>query len=136
MDVVGDAWTLLVLRDAFNGTRRFEQFRESLGVADNVLSARLKALVGHGVLERRRYSERPERFEYRLTPKGRDLSRVLLALAQWGNAWTDDAGRGPLRFRHRTCGQETTGVDRCSACGEEQCPTDVVRLGWPTAAEA
>src|SRR5438094_8351397 len=82
LEVIGERWTLLIVRDAFLGLRRFEQFQESLGIARNVLTDRLNGLVDEGVLDRVRYSERPERYEYRLTPKGRDLSLALTALRQ------------------------------------------------------
>src|SRR5665213_3669367 len=85
LEVVGDPWTLLILRDAFGGVRRFEQWQEQLGVARNVLAARLKSLVVHGVLEKRAYCARPPRYEYVLTAKGRDLFDVLLTLAAWGD---------------------------------------------------
>jgi DNA-binding HxlR family transcriptional regulator len=85
LEVVGERWTLLIVRDAFLGLRRFEQFQESLGIARNVLTDRLHRLVDEGVLERVRYSERPERFEYHLTYKGRELSVALAGLRQWGD---------------------------------------------------
>jgi DNA-binding HxlR family transcriptional regulator len=85
LEIVGERWTLLIIRDAFLGRRRFEEFQESLGIARNVLTDRLNRLVDEGILERVRYSERPERFEYRLTPKGRDLQIALGALRQWGD---------------------------------------------------
>jgi DNA-binding HxlR family transcriptional regulator len=85
LEVVGERWTLLIVRDAFLGLRRFEQFQESLGIARNVLTDRLHRLVDEGVLERVRYSERPERFEYHLTDKGRELSVALAGLRQWGD---------------------------------------------------
>ncbi|PKN79405.1 MAG: transcriptional regulator, partial [Chloroflexi bacterium HGW-Chloroflexi-9] len=87
LDVVGERWTLLVLRDAFQGKRRFEEFSRSLPVARNVLTDRLRTLVEHGVLERRQYEEHPPRFEYRLTPKGMDLYPVIVALIQWGDRY-------------------------------------------------
>jgi DNA-binding HxlR family transcriptional regulator len=87
LEVVGERWTLLIVRDAFLGLRRFDEFQESLGIARNVLASRLARLVEEGILERVRYSERPERFEYRLTPKGRDLHVALAALRQWGDAY-------------------------------------------------
>src|SRR5512132_710534 len=90
LGVVGDRWTLLVLRDVVLGNHRFEQLLESLGVASNVLTDRLSRLVAEGVLERVRYSERPERFEYRLTKKGVELRVVLLALMQWGDRHLSD----------------------------------------------
>src|SRR5690349_12513843 len=88
LDVVGEWWTLLIIRDALAGTTRFEDFRK-IGIADNILSARLELLVAEGILERRAYRERPLRHEYVLTEKGRDLLPVVMALARWGLRWTD-----------------------------------------------
>jgi DNA-binding HxlR family transcriptional regulator len=85
LEVVGERWTLLIVRDVFLGLRRFDQMQESLGIARNVLTDRLNRLVEEGILERVRYSERPERFEYRLTAKGRELNIALTALRQWGD---------------------------------------------------
>ncbi|KQS61229.1 hypothetical protein ASG39_16815 [Rhizobium sp. Leaf371] len=82
---VGDQWTILILRDAFNGLSRFDEFEESLGIAPNILAARLKALVESGLLEKRRYSERPARNAYLLTECGRDFRQVLVMLQAWGN---------------------------------------------------
>lgn len=90
LGVVGDRWTLLVLRDLVLGLHRFEQLLISLGVASNVLSDRLNRLVAEGVLERVRYSERPERFEYHLTKKGRELGVALIALMQWGDRYISE----------------------------------------------
>src|SRR5512141_1570322 len=87
LDIVGERWTLLILRDAFNGRRRFEDFAASLPIATNVLTARLQTLVAHGIMERTRYQERPPRYEYRLTDKGRSLYPVLIALLQWGDTY-------------------------------------------------
>src|SRR5437867_613179 len=85
LELVGERWTLLIVRDALLGLRRFEQFQESLGVARNVLTDRLNRLVEEGILERVRYSERPERYEYRLTLKGADLNIAIVGLRQWGD---------------------------------------------------
>jgi DNA-binding HxlR family transcriptional regulator len=85
LDRVGEWWSILILRDAFYGLSRFDEFRESLGVAPNILARRLLALVESGLLEKRRYSERPPRDEYVLTDRGRDFRPVLLALLAWGN---------------------------------------------------
>jgi DNA-binding HxlR family transcriptional regulator len=85
LEIVGERWTLLIIRDVFLGLRRFDQLQASLGVARNVLTDRLNRLVDEGILERVRYSERPQRFEYRLTDKGRELSLALTALRQWGD---------------------------------------------------
>jgi DNA-binding HxlR family transcriptional regulator len=90
LEVVGERWTLLIVRDAFLGLRRFELFQESLGIARNVLTDRLNRLVEEGILERVRYSERPERFEYRLTGKGRELNIALTGLRQWGDKYLSE----------------------------------------------
>lgn len=87
LDVVGEWWSILILRDAFRGVRRFDDFQESLGIARNMLSRRLKRLVDAGLLETRPYSARPPRHEYRLTDKGRDFYPVLMTLMDWGNRW-------------------------------------------------
>jgi DNA-binding HxlR family transcriptional regulator len=118
LEVVGDPWTLLILRDAFQGVKRFEQWQERLGVARNVLAARLKSLVANGVLEPRRYSERPPRQEYVLTPKGRALSPVLLTMAEWGDQHVYGLGKGPVHFVHKTCGCDFHPKLACEACGE------------------
>jgi DNA-binding HxlR family transcriptional regulator len=86
LEIVGERWTLLIVRDAFRGLSRFDQFQESLGIARNVLTDRLGRLVTEGILERVRYSERPERYEYVLTEKGKELRVALAALRQWGDA--------------------------------------------------
>jgi DNA-binding HxlR family transcriptional regulator len=90
LEVVGERWTLLIVRDVFLGLRRFDQLQENLGIARNVLTDRLNRLVEEGILERVRYSERPERFEYRLTTKGRDLQIALAGLRQWGDKYLSD----------------------------------------------
>jgi DNA-binding HxlR family transcriptional regulator len=118
LEVVGDPWTLLILRDAFRGVRRFEQWQEQLGVARNVLASRLRSLVEHGVLETRLYSERPPRHEYVLTAKGRALSPVLLTMAEWGDQHVYGVGKGPVHFVHKTCGHDFHPKLACEACGE------------------
>jgi len=90
LEVVGERWTLLIIRDAVLGLRRFDQFQESLGIARNVLTDRLNRLVEEGILDRVRYSERPERYEYRLTTKGRDLAVTLAGLRQWGDKYLSE----------------------------------------------
>ena len=115
--VVGDRWTLLVLRDAFLGNRRFEQFQSSLGLSRHRLADRLAKLVRHGVLRRERYQDRPPRFEYRLTEKGLDLYGVVVSIAGWGDRHL--AGRrGPSVERvHRGCGHVATLRLCCEHCG-------------------
>jgi DNA-binding HxlR family transcriptional regulator len=139
LEIVGDPWTILILRDAFLGVRRFEQWQERLGVARNVLAARLKTLVAHGVMEARPYSTRPPRNEYVLTAKGQDLRGVLLTLADWGNRHVYD-GAGPVQFIHDHCGQPFTPRIACQACGEALIPGDLrhvhMNADAPTVGEA
>jgi DNA-binding HxlR family transcriptional regulator len=98
LEIVGERWTLLIVRDAFLGLRRFEEFQASLGIARNVLTDRLNRLVEEGILEKvRRYSERPERFEYRLTQKRRDLQVALTGLRQWGDKYVREKPPALLR---------------------------------------
>ena len=118
LEVIGDPWTLLVIRDAFQGVSRFEQWQERLGVARNVLAARLKTLVQHGVLEPRLYSERPPRNEYVLTQKGKDLSDVLMTMQGWGAKHLYGELDAGVSFKHRTCGAELNPRLACACCGE------------------
>jgi DNA-binding HxlR family transcriptional regulator len=97
LEVVGERWTLLIVRDAFLGLRRFDEFQANLGIARNVLTDRLNRLVAEGILERVPYSRRPERFEYRLTPKGRELNLALAGLRQWGDKYVSEKPPSLLR---------------------------------------
>jgi len=140
LEVVGDPWTLLILRDAFSGVKRFEQWQERLGVARNVLAARLKTLVGHGVMETRRYSERPPRHEYWLTQKGLALSPVLLTMAEWGDQHVYGRDKSPALFRHKACGCAFHPVLACEECGVVVQRRDLERIPqdelMPTVGEA
>jgi DNA-binding HxlR family transcriptional regulator len=100
LEIVGERWTLLIIRDAFLGLRRFDQFQQSLGIARNVLTDRLNWLAGEGILERVRYSDRPVRYEYQLTPKGRDLLLPLTAFRQWGDKYLSD--KPPTLLRRKS----------------------------------
>jgi DNA-binding HxlR family transcriptional regulator len=115
--VVGDPWTLLILRDAFYGVRRFDDWQARLGVARNVLAARLRTLVEQGVLETRLYSDHPPRKDYVLTAKGRDLQPVLLTLKAWGDRHVYRGDTMPLEITH-DCGAPLTARLVCEACGE------------------
>src|SRR6266545_4982986 len=119
LSVLGERWTILVLREISLGSRRFDEIRSVLGVATNVLSSRLATLVDEEIVERRRYSEHPERFEYRLTDKGRDLQPILLAFLRWGDQYTAGSAGPPLEIVHATCGHAFHMVPTCSHCGEE-----------------
>jgi DNA-binding HxlR family transcriptional regulator len=116
---LGERWALLVVRDVSLGRRRFDEIQESLGVATNVLSQRLATLLEEGILERSRYSEHPERFEYRLTEKGRELMPVLFALLRWGDRWTAGEAGPPLETVHTECDHAFHMVPTCSHCGGE-----------------
>jgi DNA-binding HxlR family transcriptional regulator len=125
LDVLGDTWSILVLRDVFLGAHRFDQIQEHLGIARNVLAARLKRLVEHRLLEKRQYEEHPPRFEYHLTRKGLDLQPVLLGLMQWGDSHVADASGGPVVLEHRACGQPVRAVTMCERCGEPVSPRQI-----------
>ena len=112
--VLGDRWTMLILREAFRGTARFDRFQARLEVGRTLLSDRLARLVEEGVFERVRYSERPERYEYRLTRKGLDLYPVLLALMEWGDRYKVD--EPPVRLIHKACGEEAGLQLVCRHC--------------------
>jgi DNA-binding HxlR family transcriptional regulator len=103
-----DTWTLLILRDAFRGTRRFDDFHASLGMARSVLTARLRKLTEEGILKRRSYSDHPPRYEYLLTEKGRALFPVITALLTWGDTWAPGPGGPPVVLVHDTCGNVTS----------------------------
>jgi DNA-binding HxlR family transcriptional regulator len=125
LDVIGDKWSLLILRDAFYGVRRFDDFREDLEIARNVLTDRLNKLVATGVFERRRYEHRPPRYEYRLPQKGKALLPVLLAMIAWGDSWANDSDIPPVTLTHTACGSVTHAVVACDHCGGELTLRDV-----------
>jgi DNA-binding HxlR family transcriptional regulator len=118
LGVVGEKWTLLVLREAFWGVCRFDDFHAALGCARNLLSARLKTLVANGLLERRAYQDDRgrSRYEYRLTDKGRDLFPALVALMAWGDRWAADEAGPAVVLEHRDCG-EPVSVQLCCGSG-------------------
>lgn len=115
LELIGERWTLLILRDVFSGRRRFDEIQESLGVARNVLTARLSSLVDDEILFRHRYQEHPERFEYRLTEKGLDLYPVLLTIMDWG---AKHGGGKAMELTHKHCGATVMPQLACPECGE------------------
>ncbi len=125
VSVIGDRWTLLILRDCFLGVRRFDDFQERLGVTRHILADRLRRLVADGVLQKVPYQDRPPRHEYRLTSRGLDLHPVMMALVHWGNVHMDDGSGRPLLHRHRACGHDFDPVTTCSVCGEAVGARDV-----------
>ena len=123
LDVVGEWWTLLIVRDALLGARRFNDFKRT-GIADDILSARLKRLTKEGVLEKRLYQVRPNRYEYLLTAKGRALAPVIAALKSWGKEWTTGNDLSP-RLIHEICGHEASAGLFCEHCGRPLTPDEV-----------
>jgi DNA-binding HxlR family transcriptional regulator len=131
LSVVGDRWTLLVLRECFLGVRRFEDFQAHLGIARHRLTDRLNRLVEHEVLRKVAYQDKPPRHEYRLTDKGKDLYPVLLSLVRWGDRWMDQGKGPPVVYRHQPCGQMTQPGQNCSNCGLELKPREVTPMAGP-----
>lgn len=128
--ILGGRWTLLVMREVLLGRRRFADIRRHIGAAPNILSDRLQMLVDHGLLERRRYSDHPESFEYLPTRKGRDVSRILIAMLEWGDEHAAPAGGPPRVLVHRSCGHDAHPEVRCTHCGDVIEPGDLsVRPG-------
>jgi DNA-binding HxlR family transcriptional regulator len=115
LEVVGEWWTMLIVRDCFLGVTRFDDFSRRLGIARNILNDRLGHLVRHEVLSRVPYSDRPVRYDYRLTEKGRDLWLVLNAMRQWGDRWAAPDGP-PVVVEHQACGHSVTVQPTCSEC--------------------
>jgi DNA-binding HxlR family transcriptional regulator len=136
LDVVGEWWTPLILRDIALGVTRFDEIQRDLGLSRKLLADRLDTLVGHGVLKRRPYQHNPVRHDYLLTEKGRDLTPALMALMAWGDRWTAGEDGPPLRLRHAACGQDTEPVVSCSCCGEPLTFGDVVPRPGPGARAA
>jgi DNA-binding HxlR family transcriptional regulator len=134
-EVVSDAWTTLILRDAFLGVRRFDDFVSDLGIARNILADRLDRLIEAGVLETRPYQERPLRHDYRLTEKGKDLFDLLMTLWSYGERWNPPALPGRQRAIHVPCGHVVEAVAHCGHCGERLSRREVsVEPGLPVVA--
>jgi len=135
LEVVGEWWSMLIVRDAFMGVRRFDEFQARLGISRNTLNQRLAHLVECGVLTRVPYRQHPPRVEYRLTDKGRDLWPVLTAMRQWGDRHAAPAGP-PVQVIHHACGHVSQAVMTCSACHETLGPRDVRAVAGPGAVES
>ncbi|MEU4400175.1 helix-turn-helix domain-containing protein [Micromonospora orduensis] len=133
LDVIGEPWSPLILRDVYAGTHRFAQLQRGLGVSRKVLTERLNWLVDQGVLTRREYSARPVRHEYLLTDKGRELCDLLLVMVRWGDRWTAGEAGPPVLYRHHACGKISHVELRCSECEQPMRATDVDLLPGPGA---
>ncbi|MBY8860215.1 helix-turn-helix transcriptional regulator [Nocardia sp. CA2R105] len=118
MDLLGDRWTPLVLREAFYGIRRFDDFQQQLGIARNTLSDRLRRLVDEGLLDKRPYHCDPVWYEYVLTEKGADFWSVLLTINRWGDRWLAGAEGAPITVHHTACGHDTQVKVVCEHCDE------------------
>jgi len=136
LEVIGERWTLLIVRDVMNGHRRFDDLQESLGIARNVLSARLQRLVEEDILERRAYQSHPERYEYFLTEKGLDLWPALVALLRWGDRYSPAPDGPPMLIVHKGCGGAVSDRGTCERCGALLHARDARALPGPGLAKA
>lgn len=135
LDVIGDRWTPLVLRDVAIGISRFDAIHRNLGLSRKVLTQRLQHLVEHDVIERTPYQDNPVRYDYTLTEKGADLAMVLIAIQTFGDKWIFGADGPPLQWRHLGCGQVSSVVACCESCGEQVRPGDAIPLRGPSFSE-
>jgi DNA-binding HxlR family transcriptional regulator len=135
LELVGERWTVLILREIFFGRRRFDEMAANLGIARNVLTQRLQRLQEEDVLTKVAYQQRPERFEYRLTEKGIDLWPVIMTLLQWGDRYYLEDDGAPVVVRHRDCGGAITSHLTCDKCGAELGPRNVVAEPGPGAVQ-
>lgn len=123
--IVGDYWSLVILREMFKGRHRFDDLMAGTQASSSTLTRRLKRLEDEQILTRTRYRDNPERFEYHLTERGRDLFPVILELMRWGDAWTAGPQGPPVRLRHTLCGHETRPGTWCTRCGRALTPDNL-----------
>ena len=133
LDIIGEGWSILIIREAFLGTRRFEEFQGRLGIARNILTARLKKLCANQILDRVPVKEGAKRHEYILTNKGKDMMPLLVALTQWGDRWVFGEGNEPVVFRDRERREPILPVQVCSARGEALRPREIMITAGPGA---
>ncbi|MEU9834522.1 helix-turn-helix domain-containing protein [Streptosporangium sp. NPDC048047] len=134
LDVIGEPWSPLILRDVYVGITRFDQIQQDLGISRKVLAERLRWLVENDILGRREYSRHPPRHEYALTDKGLELCDLLLVMIRWGDRWTAGEAGPPVLHRHRGCGEISRVELRCSTCEQPMHATDIDVLPGPGAA--
>jgi DNA-binding HxlR family transcriptional regulator len=132
VDIVGDRWTPLIVRDVALGISRFDAIQRNLGVSRKVLTQRLQLLLDHEVITRTEYQDNPPRFDYSLTEKGNDLAMVVLAIQQFGDKWSFSQAGPPLLWRHLGCGEISNPVVCCDKCGEVARPGEAVPLRGPS----
>jgi DNA-binding HxlR family transcriptional regulator len=131
LELIGDWWSPLIIRDLFLGVTRFDELVEDLGISRNLLTRRLKALAANGIIERIAYRERPARYEYRLSEAGRDLVPAIIALTAWGDRWARPREGSPVLFVHHGCGRQFEPRVSCSACGMPFDAADVQAVPGP-----
>ena len=131
LSVVGDKWTLLIVRSAFLGTRRFSDFQSEIGMTRHRLSDRLSKLVVDGVFEKVEYQNNPLRYEYRLTVRGKELYPIIISLVKWGDNWMAGKEGKPMEYIHQTCGHKVMPTLTCPECAEEIDPRDMTVLPGP-----
>ena len=136
LDIIGEPWSPLILRDVWVGIARFDQLQADLGISRKVLTERLKWLADNDILTRREYSGHPPRFEYVLTAKGLELCELLMVMVRWGDRWTAGEAGPPVLYRHRGCGQISQVDLHCSRCQEPMHAGDIDILPGPGAALA
>lgn len=136
MDMAGEPWSPLIVRNIFIGINRFDQLQQNLGISRKVLADRLRTLAGAGVLERREYSSSPVRHEYVLTEMGLDLVEVLMVMVRWGDRWLVGQAGPPVLYRHRACGQISHAELHCSECGQPMGPAGIDVLPGPGSASS
>ncbi len=135
LEIIGEAWTILILREAFFGSRRFEDFQKHLGIARNILTTRLNKLCDKGILERTPIKPGAKRHEYRLTPMGRDLHTILIALTQWGDRWLQLSEGPPVKFIERATGEEIADVAVLGQDGHKIEARDLAMIPGPGATD-
>ncbi|MEB3370040.1 winged helix-turn-helix transcriptional regulator [Saccharopolyspora mangrovi] len=136
LEIVGERWTLLIIRDVQLGLRRFEEFQESLGIARNVLTNRLSKLVDDGLLVRVCYQERPARYEYQLTGKGKDLLTAVVSLMHWGDEHAENPAGPPRIVSHAGCGGDVREQLVCTECGKAVGQDAILMLPGPALADS
>ena len=135
LELIGEGWTILILREAFFGSRRFEDFQKHLGIARNILTTRLNKLCDKGILERAPIKQGAKRHEYKLTPMGRDLHTILIVLTQWGDRWLQKDKGAPVKFVERVTGEEISEVVIHAKDGREIKPRDLALIPGPGATD-